>query len=40
MEETDAREKNDNLLPEYSLRSAMFSIQFLMVEIELVVAED
>ena len=38
--DTDAREKNNDLLAEYSSTSAVFSIEFLIEEIELVVSQN
>ena len=39
-QDTDARGKNIDFLVDYSCTSAMFSIEFLMEEIELVVAQN
>ena len=36
---TDAREKNNKLIVEYLPKSAVFSIEILMEEIELMVAQ-
>ena len=39
-QDTDPREKNNDILVEYSSTSAVFSIEILMEEIELVVAQN